>query len=508
MENSSDESLSAHLAAETELVQNPAEPGKEKTFMGQPWGLANLFGIEMWERFSFYGMQAILAFYMYYETTRGGLGLDKGAATSIVGAYGGLVYMAALAASLIADRVLGSERTLFYSAILVMIGHISLAVIPGVPGLAVGLVSIALGSGGVKTNAQVVLGQLYAKDDPRRDAGFSIFYMGVNIGALLGPLLTGWIWGMKGFHWGFGLAAIGMAAGLIQYIMMRKTTIADAGHDIPNPLPKKQYPKWIGITVAVAVVSIALVATGIVPIESLSTVVTIIAFVAAVVLWWQMYSSPLTTKSEKSRLIGFIPMFISGVLFFGIFQQQFTVLAIYSDIRLNREIFGWEMSPAWINSINPIFIIAFSMVFAAIWSKLGDRQWSTPVKFGVANIIIGISLFFFIPFSGGGENSTPLWAIIWILFLFTMGELMLSPVGNALATKVAPAAFPSRMMAVWLMAVAMGTSLAGTLAGFYNYEDAAAENTFFITLGVASVILGLILLGLRKWIVKEFVDVR
>lgn len=508
MENSSDESLSAHLAAETELVQNPAESGKEKTFMGQPWGLANLFGIEMWERFSFYGMQAILAFYMYYETTRGGLGLDKGAATSIVGAYGGLVYMAALAASLIADRVLGSERTLFYSAILVMIGHISLAVIRGVPGLAVGLVSIALGSGGVKTNAQVVLGQLYAKDDPRRDAGFSIFYMGVNIGALFGPLLTGWIWGMKGFHWGFGLAAIGMAAGLIQYIMMRKTTIADAGHDIPNPLPKKQYPKWIGITVAVAVVSVALVATGIVPIESLSTVVTIIAFVAAVVLWWQMYSSPLTTKSEKSRLIGFIPMFISGVLFFGIFQQQFTVLAIYSDIRLNREIFGWEMSPAWINSINPIFIITFSMVFAAIWSKLGDRQWSTPVKFGVANIIIGISLFFFIPFSGGGENSTPLWAIIWILFLFTMGELMLSPVGNALATKVAPAAFPSRMMAVWLMAIAMGTSLAGTLAGFYNYEDAAAENTFFITLGVASVVLGLILLGLRKWIVKEFVDVR
>ncbi|MDO5029941.1 MAG: peptide MFS transporter [Corynebacterium sp.] len=508
MENSPDESLGAHQAAKTELVKNPAEPGKERTFMGQPWGLANLFGIEMWERFSFYGMQAILAFYMYYETTRGGLGLDKGAATSIVGAYGGLVYMAALAASLIADRVLGSERTLFYSAILVMIGHISLAVIPGVPGLAIGLVSIALGSGGVKTNAQVVLGQLYAKDDPRRDAGFSIFYMGVNIGALFGPLLTGWIWGMKGFHWGFGLAAIGMAAGLIQYIMMRKTTIADAGHDIPNPLPKKQYPKWIGITVAVAVVSVALVATGIVPIESLSTVVTIIAFVAAVVLWWQMYSSPLTTKSEKSRLIGFIPMFISGVLFFGIFQQQFTVLAIYSDIRLNREIFGWEMSPAWINSINPIFIITFSMVFAAIWSKLGDRQWSTPVKFGVANIIIGISLFFFIPFSGGGENSTPLWAIIWILFLFTMGELMLSPVGNALATKVAPAAFPSRMMAVWLMAIAMGTSLAGTLAGFYNYEDAAAENTFFITLGVASVVLGLILLGLRKWIVKEFVDVR
>lgn len=273
MDKSSDEALGNQPTAETQRNHNPAGSSEERTFMGQPWGLANLFGIEMWERFSFYGMQAILAFYMYYETTQGGLGLDKGAATSIVGAYGGLVYMAALVASLVADRILGSERTLFYSAILVMIGHISLAFIPGVIGLAIGLVSIAIGSGGVKTNAQVVLGQLYAKDDPRRDAGFSIFYMGVNIGALFGPLLTGWIWGMKGFHWGFGLAAIGMAAGLVQYILMRKSTIAEAGHEVPNPLPKKQYPVWIGIAVIITVVSVTLVSTGIVPVTTLSTVV-------------------------------------------------------------------------------------------------------------------------------------------------------------------------------------------------------------------------------------------
>lgn len=313
---------------------------------------------------------------------------------------------------------------------------------------------------------------------------------------------------MKGFHWGFGLAAIGMAAGLIQYILMRKTTIADAGHEVPNPLPKSKYLLWAAAAVIIAGVAVVLVATGIVPVDSLSTVVTVIALVAAIVMWWQMYSSPLTTKKEKSRLLGFIPMFISGVLFFGIFQQQFTVLAIYSDQRLNRNLFGWELSPAWINSINPIFIIIFSTIFAAMWTKLGDRQWSTPVKFGVANIIIGISLFFFIPFSGGGANSTPLYAIIWILFLFTMGELMLSPVGNSLATKVAPEAYPSRMMAVWLMAVATGTSLAGTLAGFYNPDSASAENSFFISLGIASIILGFILLALRKWIVKEFVDVR
>ncbi|MBM7825160.1 POT family proton-dependent oligopeptide transporter [Arcanobacterium pluranimalium] len=481
---------------------------KGRTFFGQPWGLANLFGVEMWERFSFYGMQGILLYYMYYAVTAGGLGIDRGAATSVMGAYGGLVYMAALVASLVADRLLGSERTLFYSAILVMLGHISLAVVPGVTGLAIGLTCIAVGSGGVKTNAQVVLGQLYERTDPRRDAGFSIFYMGVNIGALFGPLLTGWMWGIKGFHWGFGLAAVGMAAGIIQYVLMRNATIGAAGHDIPNPLPRSKYLQWIGTALATVGGAVALIATGIIPLEYLAVVVSGLALVAAVVMWLHMYRSPLTTTHEKSRLIGFVPLFMSAVVFFGIFQQQFTVLAIYSDVRLNRHVLGFELSPAWVQAINPLFIIVFAGVFASVWTKLGERQWSTPIKFAVANIVIGISLFFFIPFSGGEENSTPLFAIVWILFIFTLGELLLSPVGNALATKVAPQAFPSTMMAVWLMAIAMGTSLAGTLAGYYNPEDLRAENTFFIVLGSASILLGFALLAVHKWIEKKFVDVR
>lgn len=221
-----------------------------------------------------------------------------------------------------------------------------------------------------------------------------------------------------------------------------------------------------------------------------------------------MYTSDLVTRKEKNRLLGFIPMFISGLLFFGIFQQQFTVMTIYADVRLDRHIFGIEIPPSLVQSINPIFIVIFSAIFAAMWTKLGDRQWSTPVKFGVANIIIGISLFFFLPFSGSGANSTPMYVIIWILFLFTMGELMLSPVGNSLATKVAPEAFPSRMMAVWMMAVAMGTALAGSLASFYNPEDAGAENTFFISLGVVSIALGIVLLVLSRWVVKKFATFR
>ena len=488
--------------------QHRAQEQEEKQFFGHPWGLANLFGVEMWERFSFYGMQAIVLLYMYYSVTDGGLGIPQAAAASIVGAYGGLVYMACLLASIVADKVFGSERTLFYSAILVMLGHIALAIIPGITGLAIGLVLIAIGSGGVKTTAQVVLGSLYAKDDPRRDGGFSIFYMGINIGGLLGPLLTTALWGWKGFHWGFGIAAVGMGLGLIQYMMMRKHTIKDAGHDVPNPATKSQLTTAIIVIAAIVVIATVLLTTGIVKMDWLSNIVTVVALIAAIVLWLQMYRSDLTTDLERKRLIGFIPMFISGVLFFAIFQQQFTVLTIYSDVRLDREIFGWEIPPSLVQSINPIFIIIFSGVFAAAWTKLGKRQWSTPVKFGVGNIIIGVSLFFFLPFSGGAANSTPMIAIIWILFLFTMGELMLSPVGNSLATKVAPDAFPSRMMAVWMMAVSIGTSLAGSLAAYYNPEDASAENNFFISLGVVSVILGVILLFISKWVVKQFATFR
>ncbi|ANE05438.1 peptide MFS transporter [Corynebacterium crudilactis] len=485
-----------------------ADAHHEKQFFGQPWGLANLFGVEMWERFSFYGMQSILAFYLYYSTTNGGLGMDQAAALSIVGAYGGFVYMTSLVASFLADRVFGSERTLFYSAIIVMVGHLALALVPGYVGLSIGLVLIGLGSGGVKTAAQVVLGQLYSRTDSRRDAGFSIFYMGVNLGGLFGPLITNAIWGWGGFHWGFGIAAFGMALGLIQYVAMRKTTIGAAGHDVPNPLPKNQYLPWLlGVVIVVAAV-VALVATGVIKLEWLSNITAAIALIAAVALLVQMYSSPLTTAKEKSRLLGFIPMFIGGVLFFAIFQTQFTVLAVYSDTRLDRHFLGLELPPGLINSFNPIFIIIFSGIFATLWTKLGSKQWSTAVKFGIANIIIGCALFFFLPFAGGAENSTPMLLIIWVYFLFTIAELLLSPVGNSLATKVAPEAFQSRMFAVWLMAVSMGTSLSGTLGGYYDPTNADAEKIFFIAVGVAAIVIGIAIIASKNWVLKKFIDVR
>lgn len=462
----------------------------------------------MWERFSFYGLQALLAFYLYYSVADGGLGMDKSTATSIVGAYGGLVYLTGVAGAWVADRILSAERTLYYSAVLVMLGHISLALMPGYIGVILGLVFIAVGSGALKTTSQVVLGDLYDRDDPRRDGGFSIYYMGVNIGGLLGPLITNALWGWKGFHWGFGAAALMMAIGLVQYTLLRKQTIQDAGHEVVNPLPRKKYlPVFIGAAAAI-VVFVLLFVTGVLKVGQLSNVTALLAAIIAVVLWVQMYRSKLVTDVERSRLVGFIPMFVASVAFWSLFQQQFTVIAVYSDERLNRNLFGMEIPPGVVQSINPLFIILFAAVFGAMWTKLGDKQPSYAAKFSMALVVIGGALLLFLPFAGGGANSTPMWAMVLILFLFTMGELMLSPVGNSMATRLAPKAFPTRMFGLWLLSISLGTSLSGSLAAFYNPEDGSAERAYFIAMFAVMVGLGAVMFLARKWILKLFVDVR
>src|SRR6187431_2710760 len=241
---------------------DPEEGGdKDTRFFGQPRALANIFGVEMWERFSFYGMQGILLLYLYYSATQGGLGIPQTVAAGIVGAYGGTVYLSTILGAWVADRLLGSERVLFYSAIVIMLGHIVLAVLPSVWGLGIGLILVAVGSGGLKANATSVVGTLYTPKDTRRDAGFSIFYLGINVGAFLGPLLTGFAQTNYGFHWGFGIAAVGMGIGLIQYSIGRKNLPASAGI-VANPLPRSRYGVVVGIGLAGVAAIVVLVLLG------------------------------------------------------------------------------------------------------------------------------------------------------------------------------------------------------------------------------------------------------
>ncbi|MEV6873632.1 peptide MFS transporter [Amycolatopsis sp. NPDC051128] len=471
---------------------------QDTRFFGHPRGLANLFGVEMWERFSFYGMLGILPIYLYYQVEQGGLGLAQESALGIVGAYGGLVYLSAVVGAWVADRLLGSERTLFYSAVLIMIGHVSLALLPGLTGIGVGLVCVALGSGGLKSNATAIVGTLYAEGDERRDAGFTIFYMGVNLGAFVGPLLTGLAQTEVGFHLGFGLAAIGMALGLIQYTLGRKN-LGEKAREVPNPLPASRRLLAVGAAVVLVAAIVVLVLTGLVNPGNLADVVVWAVGVISVSYFLVILTSPKITGDERSRVFSFIPMFIASAAFFSLYQQQFTVVAAYTDQRLNRDLFGWEMPVSWVNSINPVFIIVFAPLLAALWTKLGERQPSTPVKFVLGTVLMGAAFLLFLPMVGSGENASPLLAMVGILFVFTIAELMLSPVGLSLSTKLAPVAFRTQMVALNFLSISLGTAMSGKLAAYYSVDN---EAPYFGTVGGVAIAIGLLLLAATPFIRK------
>lgn len=486
----------------------PQAPRADTGFFGQPRGLANLFSVELWERFSFYGMQGIVLLYMYFGVADGGLGIDRTVAAGIVGAYGGSVYLFSILGGWVADRLFGSERTMFGSAVLIMVGHISLAVIPAVSGLAVGLICIAVGSGGLKATITNLVGSLYAPDDTRRDAGFSIFYMGINIGGLVGPLLTGVAQQRWGFHLGFGLAAVGMAIGLVQYSFGRKN-LPDSVHHVPDPLPRDQYGRYGAIAVAAVALIVVAVATGILNANNLGNVVVGAIVVAAVMLFTVLLTSRHVAADEHSRVVAFIPMFIGSVAFWALFQQQFTVITIYSDTRLDRSftdlplLGDWTMPIPWVQSFNPFFIIALAPVVALLWTRLGTRQPAAPVKFSLGIGLMGAAFLIFLPMAG--TAAVPVLWIALIMLVATLGELMLSPVGLSLSTKLAPRAFPVLMVALFYLSLALGTALSGTLAGFYSEDN---ETVYFGTLGAVTIGIGVVLLLLSPWITRKMRGVR
>lgn len=477
----------------TSTTETQQAPAGGRTFFGHPWTLANLFGVEMWERFSFYGMQGILLIYLYYSAAKGGLGIDESTATGIAGAYSGLVYLSTIPGAWLADRVLGSERTLFYSAVLIMLGHISLSAVPGLAGVGIGLVTIAVGSGGLKANATSIVGTLYDANDPRRDAGFSLFYLGINLGAFAGPLLTGLAQQELGFHYGFGLAAIGMALGLIQYTAGRRQIQGEA-REVKNPLPPEQRARVIGLAaVAVAAIAVACL-VHVINADNLDTVVIAVTAVAAAVYFAVILGSGAITAEERRRVFAFIPLFVSSAVFWSLYQQQFTFLTIYSDKRLDRNLFGWQMPVSWVQSINPVYIIVLSGVFAAVWTRLGDRQPHTPVKFAAGTGLMGVAFLLFLLMPGGAHQA-PLLGLMGILLVFTVAELLLSPVGLSVTTKLAPEAFRTQMVSLFFLSVALGSALAGHLASSYSVND---ETPYFAVLGAIAIAVGLGIAALAR----------
>lgn len=463
-------------------------------FFGHPKGLLTLFSIEFWERFSYYGMRAVLLYYIYYTTTQGGLGLDKTTATSIMSIYGSLVYMSTIVGGWLADRILGSRSTIIFGGVLIALGHLALSVPGSVPALFVSMALIILGSGILKPNLSNIVGDLYTKEDYRRDAGFSIFYTGANAGALIAPLVVGTIGQSYNFHLGFSIAAIGMLIGLIWYTITSGKSLGEAGRYVPNPIAPSEKKKLITrFSFGGIVILIALVTTiwfGVLTINRFVNVVSILGVVIPLIYFFVMYTSKKTTAVERSRLLAYIPLFITAIMFWSIQEQGSTIFARIADSQTNLDM-GWiTVQSSWFQSINPFYIVILAPLFAVAWTKLGKHQPTTPVKFSIGVILAGISfLVMTIPFLSGSGSISPLW-LVFSFLIVTLGELFLSPVGASATTKLAPAAFASQTMSVWYLSNASAQAINAQLVKFYSNDT---QVIYFTIIGVVSVAIGIIL---------------
>lgn len=477
----------------------------QKGFFGHPKGLLTLFFTEFWERFSYYGMRAILILYMYYELHEGGLGLDRGTANSIMALYGSLIYMSSIIGGWFADRVWGTRKTVFYGGILIMVGHIVLSLPSGITALLISMAFIIIGTGLLKPNVSSMVGDMYAEDDTRRDSGFSIFYMGINMGAFISPLIIGTVGQKFNFHLGFGLAAIGMFIGLVVFYSTQKKYLGLAGVEVPNPLNEQEKKKTIrnvivGI-IGILLVGIMLYATGNLTMSVFSLIITTLGILIPTVFFIVMYRSPKTTKDEKSRVLAYIPLFIAAVMFWAIQEQGATILATYADTRTDLTVGSFEIPASWFQSLNPLFIIILAPIFAWIWLRLGDKQPSTSKKFAVSLFFAGASfLVMIIPakMSGGTELVSPWWLVL-SFFLVVVGELLISPVGLSATTKLAPAAFAAQTMSLWFLTSAAAQAINAQLVRLY---EAVTEIAYFGTLGAISIVVGIILLVLTPLISK------
>ncbi|MFF7470587.1 oligopeptide:H+ symporter [Streptomyces sp. NPDC008092] len=446
----------------------PGTPGSEKTFFGHPRGLATLFMTEMWERFSYYGMKALLPLYL---VAPGGLHMTAATATAIYSVYLSLVYLLALPGGWFADRVLGPRKTVAVAGTIIMLGHLTLA-LPSAGTFFAGLGLVAIGSGLLKANISTMVGHLYeGPDDPRRDGGFTLFYIGINVGAFAAPLVIGTVGENYNWHLGFALAAVGMALGLAQFLL--GTRHLNSRSDIvPTPLSaaeKKATLTKAGFWAAVAAVFYVVVGvSGVYTLNWLLVPITIAGLVIPVFVIARIKRDKDLDRAEQSKMSAYIWFFVAAAVFWMIYDQGGSTVSLFADASAKNTIFGWNFPVSWYQSVNPVMIMAFAPVFAWAWLAMARRgkEPSTAVKFAGGLVLIGASFFLFLaPLSiaDGGHKAAAMW-LVGIYFVQTVGELMLSPVGLSVTTKMAPAKYASQMMGVWFLAVTAGDATTGLLS--------------------------------------------
>ncbi|WNZ57188.1 peptide MFS transporter [Microbulbifer sp. MKSA007] len=479
-------------------------------FFGHPKGLSTLFFTEMWERMSYYGMRALLVLFMTASLQEEGLAFTVAAAGAIYGLYTGAVYFLGLPGGWIADRLLGGQRTIWYGGIIIMCGHIVLA-IPTSWSFFIGLILVATGTGLLKPNISAAVGHLYQPDDVRRDSGYALYYMGINMGSIIGYAVCGYFGENVGWHWGFGAAAVGMAIGLIQY---RRTihNLGDASLNPENPLsPEKAKLAWriIGAVVVGVAVITGLVMNGTITINPVEIAKYVaVAFTLTFLAYFGfIYFGGQLSGSEKKKMWALFLVCIASTFFWSGFEQAGSSLNLFGRDYTDRLIGSFEMPTSWLQSFNSIFIITLSPFFAALWINLGKRM-ITPsygLKCALGLIIMAsgfLVMFFAAQYAAAGLKVAPYW-LVATYFLHTVGELCLSPVALSAVSKLSPRRFAGQMMGVFVLTYSIGNLFAGLLSGNFDPNNVAEMPNLFLqislfTIGVGS-ILALISLKSKYW---------
>ena len=451
-------------------------PVESPDFAGHPRGLGTLFFTELWERFSYYGMRSILILYMTSTAAQGGLGFDVKHASSLYGTYTMAVYLTAIPGGLVADYLTGARLAVFLGGLIIACGHFSM-VFHSMTFFYLGMVLIAIGTGLLKPNISVMVGGLYRENDPRRDSGFSIFYMGINLGAFFAPLAVGFLAKtetfkrmlaaagfdpLKSWHWGFGAAGVGMALGLIIYVLNRRY-LARVGKKVPGRIKTKTTTD----------------------------------------------NTPTLTSGDWKRIAAIFIFFLFTILFWAAYEQKGASLNLFADKLVNTEILGTKFPPVFLQSLTPLFVIMLSPVFAILWVRLKDRQPSSPIKFTLGLLLIGLAYLLIVPAAMlTAQGKVSFWWLVGLYFLEVCGEMCLSPVGLSTVTKLAPAKLVGIMMGVWFLAASFGNKLAGYFSGFFVANDSWRLTELYGGIAIALLVSAAILAMLTPMIKRLMGRVR
>ena len=485
----------------------------DTSFFGHPRGLSTLFFTEMWERFSYYGMRAILLLFMVAPASAGGLGFTDAQGGAVYAVYTSLVFLTPLAGGWIADRILGQGRAVLYGGIVIMSGHICLA-FHSPAAFYVGLGLVVIGTGLLKPNVSVIVGQLYSAEDIRRDAGFSIFYMGINLGAFLSPFVCGALAQKEWFrdflrsmgiapesawHFGFAAAAVGMFLGVVQFVATRRHLGAAGRFEgSAKSAEANRSRRLLALATLAGLAALAVVvwlgSSGRMEItrEGIADVYGIALALTTVLFFGWLFFLGKWTPAERRRLVVLTALCAASAVFWSAYEQAGSTLNLFAERNTERTFLGIDVPASWLQAVNPMFIIIFSAVFAWLWLKLGKRDPSSPAKFALGLVSLGIGfavLGFGAVFVKDGHRVSAMWLIV-AYFFHTVGELCLSPVGLSAMSRLAPARVTSMMMGAWFLTISLGDYTGGRIAGLYQTFSLPA---LFMTIAGITIASGLVL---------------